>query len=31
MLIIDWLIDQRIPFTAVGRSADRIKANMLDA
>ena len=28
MLIIDWLIDQGIPFTAVGRDADRIKSNM---
>lgn len=28
MLIIDWLVDQRIPFTAVGRSAERIEANM---
>lgn len=28
MLIIDWLIDQRIPFTAVGRSAERIENNM---
>jgi short subunit dehydrogenase-like uncharacterized protein len=28
MLIIDWLIDQGIPFTAVGRDADRIKNNM---
>ena len=28
MLIIDWLIDQRIPFTATGRSAERIEANM---
>jgi short subunit dehydrogenase-like uncharacterized protein len=28
MLIMDWLIDQRIPFTAIGRSAERIEANM---
>ena len=28
MLIIDWLIDQRIPFTAIGRSAERIEENM---
>ncbi|MEU7905663.1 DUF5938 domain-containing protein [Actinoplanes sp. NPDC049118] len=28
MLIIDWLIDQGIPFTAMGRDADRIKRNM---
>ncbi len=28
MLVIDWLIDQRVPFTAVGRSAERIEANM---
>jgi short subunit dehydrogenase-like uncharacterized protein len=28
MLIIDWLIDQGIPFTAIGRDADRIKSNM---
>ncbi len=28
MLIMDWLIDQRIPFTAVGRSARRIKEMM---
>jgi Family of unknown function (DUF5938)/Saccharopine dehydrogenase NADP binding domain len=28
MLIIDWLIDRGIPFTAVGRDADRIKNNM---
>lgn len=28
MLIMDWLIDQRIPFTAVGRSAARIKEMM---
>ena len=28
MLIIDWLIDQRIPFTATGRSAERIEQNM---
>lgn len=25
MLIIDWLIDQQIPFTAIGRSAARVK------
>ena len=28
MLIIDWLIDQRIPFTAIGRSAERVEQNM---
>lgn len=28
MLIMDWLIDQQIPFTAVGRSAKRIKEMM---
>lgn len=28
MLIMDWLIDQDIPFTAVGRSAKRIKEMM---
>lgn len=28
MLIMDWLIDQRIPFTAVGRSAERIESQM---
>jgi short subunit dehydrogenase-like uncharacterized protein len=28
MLIIDWLIDQRIPFTAIGRSAERVETNM---
>jgi hypothetical protein len=28
MLIIDWLIDQGVPFTAVGRDAERIKSNM---
>lgn len=28
MLIMDWLIDQGIPFTAVGRSAGRIKEMM---
>jgi short subunit dehydrogenase-like uncharacterized protein len=28
MLIMDWLIDQQIPFTAVGRSAARIKEMM---
>ena len=28
MLIIDWLIDQRIPFTAIGRNAERIEKNM---
>ncbi len=28
MLIMDWLIDQRIPFTAVGRDAKRIEDNM---
>jgi len=30
MLIIDWLIDQRIPFTATGRSAERIEKNMAE-
>lgn len=30
MLIMDWLIDQNIPFTAVGRNADRIKAAMTE-
>lgn len=30
MLIIDWLIDQRIPFTAIGRSAERVQANMAE-
>jgi short subunit dehydrogenase-like uncharacterized protein len=28
MLIMDWLIDQRIPFRAVGRSGAKIEANM---
>ena len=28
MLIMDWLIDQQIPFTAVGRSAKRIQQKM---
>lgn len=28
MLIMDWLIDQQIPFSAVGRSAKRIKEMM---
>lgn len=28
MLIMDWLIDENIPFTAVGRSAKRIKEMM---
>jgi short subunit dehydrogenase-like uncharacterized protein len=28
MLIMDWLIDQRIPFTAIGRNAERVKSNM---
>ena len=28
MLIMDWLIDQQIPFTAVGRNADRIREKM---
>lgn len=28
MLIMDWLIDQGIPFTAVGRSAARVKEMM---
>jgi len=28
MLIMDWLIDQNIPFTAVGRSAERVKEMM---
>ena len=28
MLIIDWLIDQRIPFTAIGRNAERVESNM---
>src|SRR4051812_4914550 len=30
MLIIDWLIDQKIPFTAVGRSAARVKEMMTE-
>lgn len=30
MLIMDWLIDQNIPFTAVGRSASRIKQMMAE-
>jgi len=30
MLIMDWLIDQNIPFTAVGRSAARIKEMMAE-
>jgi short subunit dehydrogenase-like uncharacterized protein len=30
MLIMDWLIDQDIPFTAVGRSAARIKEMMAE-
>ena len=28
MLIMDWLIDQRIPFTAIGRDAERVETNM---
>ena len=28
MLIMDWLIDQAIPFTAVGRNAGRVKELM---
>ena len=28
MLIMDWLIDQRIPFTAIGRDAKRVDTNM---
>ena len=28
MLTMDWLIDQNIPFTAVGRSAGRIQEMM---
>ena len=28
MLIMDWLIDQGIPFTAVGRSAARVREMM---
>jgi len=30
MLVMDWLIDQRIPFRAVGRNAERIESNMRD-
>ncbi len=30
MLIMDWLIDQQIPFTAVGRSAKRINEMMAE-
>ena len=30
MLIMDWLIDQQIPFTAVGRSAKRVKEMMAE-
>lgn len=30
MLIMDWLIDQQIPFTAVGRSAARIREMMAE-
>ena len=30
MLIMDWLIDQQIPFTAVGRSAERIQQMMAE-
>ncbi len=28
MLIMDWLIDQQIPFTAVARNAKRVKEMM---
>ena len=31
MLIIDWLIDQQIPFTAVARNAKRVKEMMAAA
>ena len=30
MLIMDWLIDQNIPFTAVARNADRVKEMMAE-